>query len=154
MEGNHEPKQKKRLQNRKTNKKILYGIIGFIIICVIAAAASSSNQSLESTNTANGSKAPTSGSTTNGSSTIPGKDSGSQSTAGSTDKSGSGSGSVAGSSGMSGSASGSCYPMSDEDTCYEPGEYCRESDEGTTGLAGDGKSIICEDNDGLRWEPN
>lgn len=48
----------------------------------------------------------------------------------------------------------SCYPLSDEGTCYEPGEYCRDSDEGTTGVAGDGESIVCEDNDGLRWEPN
>lgn len=46
-----------------------------------------------------------------------------------------------------------CYPLSDEGTCYEPGEYCRDSDEGMTGVAGDGESIICEDNDGLRWEP-
>ncbi len=48
----------------------------------------------------------------------------------------------------------SCYPLSDEGTCYEPGEYCRDSDQGTSGVAGDGKSITCEDNDGWRWEPN
>ena len=47
----------------------------------------------------------------------------------------------------------SCYPLSDEGTCYKPGEYCRDSDQGMTGVAGDGESIICEDNDGLRWEP-
>jgi hypothetical protein len=47
-----------------------------------------------------------------------------------------------------------CYPLSDEGTCYEPGEYCRDDDEGMTGVAGDGESIICEYNDGLRWEPN
>ena len=47
----------------------------------------------------------------------------------------------------------SCYPLSDENTCYEPGEYCRDSDHGKSGLAGDGKAIICEDNDGWRWEP-
>jgi hypothetical protein len=46
-----------------------------------------------------------------------------------------------------------CYPLSDEGTCYQPGEYCRDSDQGMTGVAGDGGSIICEDNDGLRWEP-
>jgi hypothetical protein len=46
-----------------------------------------------------------------------------------------------------------CYPMSDEGTCYEPGEYCREDDHGTSGVAGDGKAITCEDNDGWRWEP-
>lgn len=52
------------------------------------------------------------------------------------------------------SPSSSCYPLSDEGTCYEPGEYCRDSDAGTTGVAGDGESITCENNDGLRWEPN
>lgn len=46
-----------------------------------------------------------------------------------------------------------CHPISDEGTCYEPGEYCRDDDHGATGVAGDGKAIICEDNDGWRWEP-
>jgi hypothetical protein len=46
-----------------------------------------------------------------------------------------------------------CYPISDEGTCYEPGEYCRDDDHGMTGLAGDGETIQCEDNDGWRWEP-
>jgi hypothetical protein len=43
--------------------------------------------------------------------------------------------------------------LSDEGTCYEPGEYCRDSDHGASGVAGDGESITCEDNDGWRWEP-
>jgi hypothetical protein len=47
----------------------------------------------------------------------------------------------------------SCYPLSDEGTCYEPGEFCRDSDHGASGIAGDGKRIVCEDNDGWRWEP-
>ena len=47
----------------------------------------------------------------------------------------------------------SCYPLSDEGTCYEPGEFCRHSDEGASGVAGDGERIECEDNDGWRWEP-
>ncbi len=46
-----------------------------------------------------------------------------------------------------------CYPISDEGTCYEPGEYCRDADHGTSGVAGDGEAITCEDNDGWRWEP-
>jgi hypothetical protein len=46
-----------------------------------------------------------------------------------------------------------CYPFSDEGTCYEPGEYCRTDDYGTSGIAGDGEGITCEDNDGWRWEP-
>ena len=47
----------------------------------------------------------------------------------------------------------SCYPLSNEGTCYEPGEFCRDSDHGATGVAGDGERIECEDNDGWRWEP-
>ncbi len=47
----------------------------------------------------------------------------------------------------------SCTPLSDEGTCYEPGEYCRDDDQGTSGIAGDGQSIVCEDNNGWRWEP-
>lgn len=46
-----------------------------------------------------------------------------------------------------------CYPHSDEGHCYEPGEFCRDSDHGASGVAGDGKKIICADNDGWRWEP-
>jgi hypothetical protein len=46
-----------------------------------------------------------------------------------------------------------CYPLSNEGTCYEPGEYCRKSDHGASGVAGDGERIVCEDNDGWRWEP-
>ncbi len=46
-----------------------------------------------------------------------------------------------------------CSPISDEGTCYEPGEYCRDDDHGVSGVAGDGQAIICEDNDGWRWEP-
>lgn len=46
-----------------------------------------------------------------------------------------------------------CHPLSDEGTCYEPGEFCRDSDHGVTGVAGDGETITCEDNNGWRWEP-
>lgn len=49
--------------------------------------------------------------------------------------------------------SAGCHPLSDEGTCYEPGEYCRDADHGASGIAGDGKAITCEDNDGWRWEP-
>lgn len=47
-----------------------------------------------------------------------------------------------------------CSPISDEGTCYEPGEYCRDDDHGLSGTAGDGEAITCEDNDGWRWEPS
>jgi hypothetical protein len=47
----------------------------------------------------------------------------------------------------------SCNPLTDAGNCYEPGEYCRDSDHGMVGVGGDGKTIACEDNDGWRWEP-
>jgi hypothetical protein len=46
-----------------------------------------------------------------------------------------------------------CYPRSDEGSCYEPGEYCRAADQGVAGIAGDGQTIVCMDDNGLRWEP-
>jgi hypothetical protein len=46
-----------------------------------------------------------------------------------------------------------CSPLTNGGNCYEPGEFCRNSDHGVSGVAGDGKRIICEDNDGWRWEP-
>lgn len=46
-----------------------------------------------------------------------------------------------------------CYPKTDGGNCYEPGEFCRTSDHGVSGVAGDGEAITCEDNNGWRWEP-
>jgi hypothetical protein len=46
-----------------------------------------------------------------------------------------------------------CQPLTNGGNCYEPGEYCRNSDHGATGVAGDGERIECEDNNGWRWEP-
>ena len=47
----------------------------------------------------------------------------------------------------------SCTPIDDEGACYEPGEYCRDDDHGTTGRAGNGQTITCEDKDGTwYWE--
>lgn len=51
-------------------------------------------------------------------------------------------------------SSNTCSPISNEGTCYQPGEYCRNSDHGITGVAGNGESIICAYNNGWRWEPN
>jgi cardiolipin synthase len=48
--------------------------------------------------------------------------------------------------------SAGCYPIDDEGGCYEPGEYCRDDDHGTTGRAGDGQTITCEDDNGWYWE--
>jgi len=49
--------------------------------------------------------------------------------------------------------SSACYPLTNRGNCYEPGEYCRKSDHGASGVAGDGKHIVCENNNGWRWEP-
>jgi hypothetical protein len=53
----------------------------------------------------------------------------------------------------SGAGSMACRPLSNAGHCYEPGEFCRHSDRGVKGIAGDGKRIVCRNNDGLRWEP-
>lgn len=51
-------------------------------------------------------------------------------------------------------APASCYPLTNGGKCYQPGEACRTVDHGTSGLAGDGEPITCEDNNGWRWEPS
>jgi hypothetical protein len=63
------------------------------------------------------------------------------------------SGAVAAAATPSSAASAGCHPLSDAGTCYQPGEFCRTTDHGISGVAGDGKVITCEDNDGWRWEP-
>ncbi len=50
-------------------------------------------------------------------------------------------------------AAAACTPLTDSGKCYEPGEYCRASDHGMTGVAEDGEKIQCVNNDGWRWEP-
>lgn len=47
-----------------------------------------------------------------------------------------------------------CTPLTNGGNCYEPGEYCRNSDHGTSGVAGNGEKIACLDNNGWRWEPS
>jgi hypothetical protein len=47
----------------------------------------------------------------------------------------------------------SCSPLTSAGKCYEPGEFCRVSDHGISGVAGDGEAIKCEDNGGWLWEP-
>jgi hypothetical protein len=47
-----------------------------------------------------------------------------------------------------------CHPLTNAGSCYEPGEFCRDSDHGVSGVAGDGEAITCADNDGWRWEPS
>ena len=49
-------------------------------------------------------------------------------------------------------AAPACSPLTSGGHCYEPGEFCAAKDHGVTGIAGDGKSITCEDVNGWRWE--
>lgn len=53
----------------------------------------------------------------------------------------------------SAAAPSGCYPKTSSGHCYEPGEFCPQADAGMSGVAGDGEAIICENNNGLRWEP-
>jgi hypothetical protein len=46
----------------------------------------------------------------------------------------------------------SCYPLTNSGNCYKPGEYCRNTDHGKSGIDASGDAIKCEDNDGWRWE--
>ncbi|OBG26350.1 hypothetical protein [Mycobacterium sp. E3198] len=46
----------------------------------------------------------------------------------------------------------SCQPVSKAGNCYRPGQYCRNSDHGVTGVGEGGQEIVCTDNDGWRWE--
>jgi hypothetical protein len=50
-------------------------------------------------------------------------------------------------------APSNCSPHTNSGRCYEPGEFCRSSDHGASGVAGDGENIVCQNNDGWRWEP-
>jgi hypothetical protein len=45
-----------------------------------------------------------------------------------------------------------CFPLAASGACYEPGEFCPSKDHGASGVAGDGKSIRCENSDGWRWK--
>ncbi|MFD2081259.1 hypothetical protein [Actinopolymorpha cephalotaxi] len=45
-----------------------------------------------------------------------------------------------------------CYPRSNSGNCYKPGQFCRKSDHGATGVDADGDAIRCEDDNGWRWE--
>jgi cytoskeletal protein RodZ len=46
-----------------------------------------------------------------------------------------------------------CHPLTNGGNCYRPGEFCRTSDHGAVGVAGNGATITCRDNNGWRWEP-
>jgi len=45
-----------------------------------------------------------------------------------------------------------CHPLAPSGNCYEPGEFCPGADLGMTGIAGDGKTIVCKvDGSYHRW---
>jgi hypothetical protein len=46
-----------------------------------------------------------------------------------------------------------CHPTSAAGNCYRAGEFCSDADHGLTGTDGSGAAIICENNNGYRWEP-
>jgi hypothetical protein len=47
-----------------------------------------------------------------------------------------------------------CHPLTPSGHCYEPGEYCPTADAGQTGVAGDGKTIVCVQESGrYHWHP-
>ncbi|PJE20014.1 MAG: hypothetical protein CK431_29300 [Mycobacterium sp.] len=50
-------------------------------------------------------------------------------------------------------APSNCQPVSNSGNCYRPGQYCRNSDHGKTGVGEGGQKIACTNNDGWRWEP-
>jgi len=60
---------------------------------------------------------------------------------------------VASTSSSGGSGGGGCHPTTSSGNCYQPGEFCSAAEHGETGVAGDGETIKCEDNNGWRWEP-
>jgi hypothetical protein len=46
-----------------------------------------------------------------------------------------------------------CHPHTSTGKCYKAGELCPGADHGLHGVAGNGEAIVCEDNNGWRWEP-
>jgi len=68
----------------------------------------------------------------------------------------SGSGGSGGSGSGGGGAPAGCHPKTASGSCYEPGEFCRDSDHGVVGVAGNGEAIKCEDTGSgtvWHWEP-
>jgi hypothetical protein len=46
-----------------------------------------------------------------------------------------------------------CTPTTSSGNCYRAGEFCPAADHGLHGVAANGEAIVCEDNNGWRWEP-
>ena len=54
----------------------------------------------------------------------------------------------------SGRSTSSCSPVASSGNCYQAGEFCPNADHGMSGTTASGEAIICEDNNGWRWEPS
>jgi hypothetical protein len=50
------------------------------------------------------------------------------------------------------SSPAACHPTTSSGHCYKPGEFCPAADHGMDGVDGKGEAIVCEDNNGWRWE--
>jgi hypothetical protein len=48
-------------------------------------------------------------------------------------------------------AAAGCYPKTPSGGCYEPGEFCSRAEHGETGVAGDGRTIVCRDIGYTTW---
>jgi hypothetical protein len=141
----------------KKDPKVGIAVVGFIVLLIIAISNCGGNA------TPSGNNSPIPSSAASGS--LAGSPSGSPVGSPSGSPVGSPSGSPVGSApapappppttapAAAPSTPSGCYPLTNGGKCYEPGEYCRNSDHGVSGVAGDGKTIKCEDNDGWRWEP-
>jgi hypothetical protein len=44
-----------------------------------------------------------------------------------------------------------CYPTTSAGNCYQTGEFCPNADHGMSGIAENGDSIVCENDNGWRW---
>jgi hypothetical protein len=146
------PRRRGRRSNRRTLNGISLTIIGLSAIILIIVALAGSHSTKQSPSIAKATPAATTSSVTAAASVGPKKASQPQAT---TKAASPAAAKVAPPSSPAPpvATSASCYPLSDEGRCYEPGEYCRDSDHGLNGVAGDGEQITCEDNDGWRWEP-
>ncbi|MBL7547385.1 PASTA domain-containing protein [Frankia sp. AgB1.9] len=46
-----------------------------------------------------------------------------------------------------------CHPTTSKGNCYKAGQLCPAAYHEQSGIAGNGEPIVCQDNNGWRWEP-
>ena len=49
------------------------------------------------------------------------------------------------------SPAASCYPLTSSKKCYVPGQFCSNADPGKSGIDGNGRKIVCKNQNGWRW---